>query len=427
MIHIIQSFKLQLMQYPLVRKALHTFGVQVALLLGSTLVSIFMTRALGAADRGAVSWVMQYAALGISVALLGVPLAAKKYTAQQPANAPSILMLSSLMLLGCSVLVALAFYASARNMPVAVAHPTLFALALVLVPLGCFAALHNNVFLGLNQERYFHRTLLLEKGGFIGFSALLLLLSHVTALWAVTVSVLASVLRTLLALWWLPSVRGGHVTRAVCVQMLRSMWRMMVSGYVSNLALLFSQSALLLALGTVASMREVGYFAVAKLLVDMVQLVPLTVGTYATQYLMSQPDEVRYSKARAHALLLGVGCTALAVMVLVALPQTIIMLLFGDDFAPAAILLPYLALGMVGYACMLVMQTIIVAHGREHLQIAAPVAMAVLMMAYILWAGGDLSALSAAQAYSVLMLLGGLGALFSLVQLGFSDLTRAGE
>ncbi len=416
--------------HPLIRRAGGTFGVQLGLLVVSTVISILITRAIGAAERGALSWVMTYSALGVNVALAGIPLAAKKYTAQLPHQAGHIGLISSSLILITSALVMAAYFLLGADAPISRSHREVFLLAMVLIPLCAFAALQNNMLLGLDKQRAFHVSMMIEKAGTSLLSAGLLITQLLSALSLVMAAVLANLVRLAYGLRVLPVPARRGITRDEVRSLLKVMRRMMVSSYVASLALLATQSLLVLVLGHTVSAAQLGYFAVAKLLADMLTLIPLTIGSYAPQYMMAQHTTSDYSRARGLLLLLTVGVTALGALPLVLMPEWVIGILFGEDFAPAAQLLPLLALGVVGYSVVLVMQTIISAHRQEHWQLIAPLSVLILMAGYCFWFYPHISAVVAAQLYAVLMLAGGMASLLMLALLGVKDVTRltpAGE
>ncbi len=398
-------------RHSLYAAVIRTLSLQGGLLVASTIISILVTRSLGADARGALSLLMVYSGLGASLALCGVPLAAKKYITEHPASLAAIFWSGSAVMLASSLFFAGCFYLYGQTTSIVGQHTLSFALALCLLPLVAYAALHNNVLLGIDAQRRFHQAVLIEKGGVIVLNITLLVTGYVSPMLLIAANVLVLTLRLGMTHWWLRHDIFVLPELAQCKAALGRMRHMATSAYISHVSLMYVQAIFVIVLGMCVSADALGYFAAAKILTDMLQIIPLTIGTYATQHVMKQAAAHDYTAARVHILMLSIGMSVLAMMPLVLLPETVVTVLYGTAFTPAADILPWLAVGGCAYGIMVVSQSIIGAHTREWLQVGNVSAALITATATLLYYYDTLDAMLAARLYAITMLIGAIGAI----------------
>ena len=378
-----------------------TAAIQFTCMGLGTLVSIFITRALGVEARGALTWLIAFASCGSVLSLLGMGQTSKKYIAHHPEQFTLYAALSACVLaIGISVMLPL-LYVIAEHAPVALQYREAFWVALALIPCIAISNLLNDMLVALGKPLHSNILLIVEKSGAAFLNIILLYFACVSPLTIISAYVAIMALKLCFGLQFIrPNVHALPARSALmdCFKNIRSD---LVSCYASNLASFYASLCLTLALGTLSSSHELGYFAVCKLIVENILMVPLAIAMFTLPQLAKQTTPETYHHTRNHILALTV-----AIMLGFALPlylwsDTLMQFLFGSEFTAAGQPLRLMIVGMIAHGTFAVCNQIVSAKAKASSFMIAPLSIAGIMTLLIVMQQDALSANNAAVIYSV--------------------------
>jgi O-antigen/teichoic acid export membrane protein len=333
--------------------------------------SIITARTLGPEGRGVLAALMVLQGLAIQFGTLGYNGSITYFLSHEPGRARNIVGNSVWTAIGGGMLVAAVFAAAGAMAPQAVlgtVEPRLFRLLLASLPFTFLSQFLQNV--------------LVARQSMLAFN-LLDLLVRTTLLSAYAVVLLGFGLGTDAAIWSFAGVSavGGLLylfviyrrerftlafDRPLFGQMFGFGSRIYAASILSYLVLRLN----MLIINPVLGERDAGLFSVVLLFMDLVALVPQTLGLILFPAVARDNEGSALLTAKVFRFTLyGVG--ALCVVIAIA-AQPLIRLMFGDEFAAAAPALQWLAPGILAMALMTILNNDLAGRGMPAIVIATP-------------------------------------------------------
>ena len=391
----------------------HTIFIQMGMMVITTIISIFLSRALGLEGRGVVSWMIAFSNFGSICVVLGLGAALKKYMIKMPENSSGLIASGLIAIIASLIFFLPIFYYYGSITQMAREHHTIFLYALLMIPLLAFSNLFNEILVGLGRGLHYNILYIIEKITNSSLNIALLIWGMVFPVAVMAVYMCAVILRLSAGVKFL----RPHILHLPKLAELRSNYRIMrpliVSSYFSNLTMFFANSWLTIALGLMSSSKELGYFAVAKTLTDAGLMFPSALATFILPQ-MEKEKECKRTRTVTHILIFAFALIFLIALPMFLFPQFIIHLLFGTAFMHAADCLPVLAIGMISAGIILVTNPIIASHHREHRLIINSSLLAICIAALTMLYRGSLDAILASYIYAFSYMLGMIISLFIL-------------
>lgn len=393
-----------------------TMLLQVGLLAMTTVATILVSRQLGLEGRGTASWLMNFAFVGFTCAALGMGNASKKYVAKMPELVPACAVLN-LLLLGVSLCFFLpVFYAYGGDYPVPQHDRHAFIAALCLIPGLALSSISAEMMIGAGRFLHINVLMAVEKVLHVALSAALLLSGLVSPVNVIIIYGLCVLARIVLSAYYLAPHLRTLPTRHELRHAFRMMRKLLLSAYVSSIASYYSTFFLTLTLGVVSSVRELGYFAVVKLLVDNVMNLVWSLHSFAIPQLARQRSEESYQKTKWHIVMLISVVMVAGVLPLYLFSDWIMLFLFGEEFAEAGRVLHIIAPGIVAAGIGAVLNAIIATQPKEYLYMLSPLCTAACMTVLVVYFRDSLDSVRAAYIYNSAYIIGMLVALLPVAR-----------
>ena len=375
--------------------------VQLLMLGATAIVSIFVSRALGPEGRGLSSWMIAFASFGSICTVVGMAQTCKKFIAKNPLQLPVCAVINIIMLTLSQLLLLPLFYYYGSIAPMSQHAPDAFRATLLLIPGLAISLICNDMLLGLSRSLHSNILLVIEKVINLTLNVGLLLFWHVTPLAIVTTYTIAITCRIAVSFYYLrpyfkhiPSmqdIRAGF----------REMRHTIISSYISSVAAYFAGMCLTFALGIFSPASELGYFAVSKLIVDNITVIPLTMASLTLPHLTNQKSEELYQKTKRNIILMVIIIMTCTSVPLYLFSELVIRFLFGVRFMPASDCLHIIVLGMLANGIVMVFNQIIATQPKEYLYMLSPLAIASCMALLVYCFRHNLSAVTSAYIYCI--------------------------
>jgi len=372
----------------------------------TTIVSILLSRELGAEGRGVVSWMMAFAGFGAVCVVLGLGAALKKYVVKMPERTSGFIS-SSIIVVLLSLLVFMPIlYFGGQMMPIVKAHQSLFICALVMIPYLAFSNLFNEALIGLGHGLHYNKLYIIEKGINIILNISLLALAFVQPVPVMAAYMFAVLCRFAVSIKFM---RPHIKQRPTCAEFWGNfgvMRKLVFSSYFGNLAMYFAGSWLTIALGLMSNTKELGYFVIAKTLTDAGLMFPTALAAFVLPQLAKENEQAARERTIKYILIFAFALVCLIALPMFLFPHFIINLLFGSAFISAASCLPVLAAGMVFAGVILVVNPIIASHHKEHRVMinSGILAFSIVLLTFVF--KGSLNAITASYIYTAAYMLG---------------------
>jgi O-antigen/teichoic acid export membrane protein len=141
-------------------------------------------------------------------------------------------------------------------------------------------------------------------------------------------------------------------------------------------------------------------------LTDAALILPNALAAFVLPHLSKNHTAKKYKQTVWQILLFAFAITALAALPMLVFPETIIHILFGTAFAPAADCLPILALGMISAGMVIVANPIMASRRQEKRLMINSGILAACMALLTYMFRNDLTALNAAYIFSISYTIG---------------------
>lgn len=325
--------------------SLSVFTTKMVVILLSLFSVVILAKALGPEGRGILALLLIYPQLFISIAEGGMRQATVYYTGQQSISDARIFGASIIYtLVSALIFSSLIVFMLSRSDDYDYTLPMMIAAALLL-PVNLFMNAIRGVFLGKQHIRPFNTSQWLQKVVLVGLYAVLYALNLLTVETAV-LCMLGAVL-----LGFLPAL--VFFFRNLFVRMefsLDALWRMVRKGAVFAAALFLIEANYkldILLLGWLSSSAEVGLYAVAVSMGEMLWQLPAAVGLVVFSRSANVKDPARWHGELARSVRISLWVTLLGALVLLIAAPLLFDILFGEDFSRAASMTLWLLPGLV--------------------------------------------------------------------------------
>ncbi len=398
-----------------------TFITHFGMMLFSVLVSVLITRKLDVEGRGIVSWIMAYSGFGMIFVVLGIGQASKKYITQMP-NQTSVFIFLDLIMLGASMLFFMPlFYIYGLHSSLAQQNHEVFLLGLMMVPYLAISSLISDVLIGLGKSLHYNVLHIIEKSMIVILSLLLILGDWVYPVTVIAMGVIALLLRIAIGTGYIKPYIHGVPSWKDLKEAFHLMRKLILSTYFCSVASYYTSALLTIVLGAAVSARELGYYSIARFVVDTMQILPGSLGVYTIPFLVKETTKLGYEKTKRQILILTSICVVGIAIPSLIFPQLIISVLFGESFLPASKCVQIMAIGMMAFGITSVCIPIIVAHHKETFIVICYLVPALSATLFTLLFRHELDAVMASCIYSMTYLIGMILPLGTVIRLRWSD------
>lgn len=325
--------------------SLSVFVTKIIVILLSVFSVVILAKALGPEGRGILAMLLIYPQLFTSIAEGGMRQATVYYTGRQSISDARIFGASIVYtLVSCLVFSSLIFYLLYRSEEFDYTLPMMLAASLML-PVALFMNAIRGVFLGKQHIRPFNTSQWLQKVVLVALFALLYALGWLT----VETAVLCMLGATLLG--FLPALVFFFRTLFVRMEFnAGALWLMMRKGAVFAAALFLIEANYkldILLLGWLSTREEVGLYAVAVSVGEMLWQLPAAVGLVVFSRSANVKDATRWHAELARSVRISLWVTLMGALALLVIAPPLFDLLFGDDFSRSAAMTLWLLPGLV--------------------------------------------------------------------------------
>ena len=375
--------------------------IQLMMLGATAVVSIFVSRALGPEGRGLSSWMIAFASCGSICTVVGMAQTSKKFISRAPLKLPVCAVINILMLSVSQLILLPLFLRYGSAAPIPQHAPDAFSAALVLIPGLAISLVCNDMLLGLSRSLHSNILLVIEKTINLTLNIGLLFFSQITPVAIVTTYAIAIACRIAVSFYYLRPHFRHLPSLADVKEGFREIRHTIVSAYISSMAAYFAGMCLTFSLGLFSSAKELGYFAVSKLIVDNILVIPLTMASLTLPHLTNQKSEELYQKTKHNIIIMVVVVMLSTTTPLYFFSEAVIRFLFGASFLPASDCLHIIVLGMLANGIVMVFNQIIATQPKEYLYMLSPLAIATCMGLLVYCFHSNLSALTGAYIYCI--------------------------
>ena len=306
---------------------------------------VIQANALGPAGRGVLAMLLIYPQLFTSIAEGGMRQATVYYVGRQAIPDARIFGASILYTLASAVIFSsLIFYllASSEDYDYSLVMMTTAALIL---PVALFMNAIRGMFLGKQKIKQFNTSQWLQKLVLVGLFALLFAFDKLTVETAVVCMLLASMIG------FLPALRHFFTTIFTHVEFhLPTLWTMIKKGSVYATALFLIEANYkldILLLGWLSTKEEVGLYAVAVQVGELLWQLPAAIGLVVFSRSANDRDPVRWQAELARSIRISLWLTLCGGVALAVISPLLFDLLFGEEFARSISMTLWLLPGLV--------------------------------------------------------------------------------
>ena len=386
---------------PFHRAVVGTLITQGCILVFSSVISIIITRYLGASGRGISSWAMSYSVMWVNFIMLGTGVASKKYINIIPEMTNSIIVFD-LLLMGIGLVIGMPiFYHFANIYPIFLQNRNIYVMSLLLVPAMCATNILSDLIVGLGKTLHYNKLLVIERGTNVGLNALVLLVGLTSPLTFMLTYFIAIICRICIsATYIIPHIHRFPKWNEL-VLTFKTMYKLIFSAYYCNLMNYFTGTIILLTLGTTSTAKDIGYYITPGFIIGNLLMLPSTLAMYLLPQMAKERKQHGKTVTKWYLILtfIFIFMTLVAILTYV-FSDFMIYFLFGKEFMQSAQCLRIMTVGMVSIGLINVGQAIISSQHKEWLiildQTAAAICMAILVFHY----RHSLNAINAAYIYS---------------------------
>ena len=279
--------------------------------------------------------------------------------------------------------------------------PKAFKMVLFLLPALAVSLVCNEMLLGMRHTMHSNMLVVIEKGVNAILNIGLLFFAAVTPLGIVATFTASIACRIAASFYYLKPHLKHLPSPAELWAGFLEMRTTIFSAYISSMSTYFAGMCLTFALGIFSSAKELGYFAVAKLIVDNILVLPLTMASLTLPHLANQASEERYQKTKHSIMVMTIAVMLCSATPLYLFSGPVIRFLFSAQFAPAADCLHIIVLGMIANGIVMVFNQIIATQPKEYLYMLSPISIAACMALLLFLFHDNLSAVTSAYIYCI--------------------------
>jgi len=347
-----------------------TFATRLGVVSLGLVGSVLIARWLGPFGRGEYAVALAVAAIAVQLGNLGLHTSSSWAVSQRPDLAGRLLANGVLASLTVGLILAVGIRLVTITFPEIVPLPEpLFVLALVSIPFSLLYLLALNLLLGLQRIREYNTLELANRLGSVVLLAIAVALGVLTSTLAYVTVLVGTVGAAVTGvIWLLRWSRTVRIDRSVLIEYGRY-------GVRAYFAALFTYLVLRVDLLLVQYLRgsaDAGLYSVAVGLADMLNLLPVVVGTLLFPRLSAERDAVvAWSIARRAALLVLGGISVLALVAAV-LSGPAVAVLYGESFERSATAFQLLLPGVIFLSVQTVLMHYFYSVGAPAVTLYAP-------------------------------------------------------
>lgn len=320
------------------------FITKIVVILLSLFTMVILAKALGPEDRGVLALLLVFPQLFVSLAEGGMRQATVYYTGQQSISDARIFGASIIYtLVSCIIFSSLIVFLLSRSDDYEYTLLTMIAASLLL-PVSLFTNAIRGVFLGKQHIPAFNTSQWLQKVVLVGLYALLYAFDWLTVETAV-LCMLGAML-----LGFLPAFVFFFRNLFVRLEFdLNALWLMIRKGaiFCAAFSLIDANHRLaVLLLGWLSTEKEVGLYAVALSMGEMLWQLPAALGMVVFSRSANVKDASRWHGELARSIRISLWVTMMGSLVLLVAAPLLFDLLFGEEFSQAASITRWLLPGL---------------------------------------------------------------------------------
>ena len=381
--------------------SLSVFITKIVVILLSLFTMVILAKALGPEGRGVLALLMIYPQLFLSISEGGMRQATVYYTGQQTISDARIFGASiSYTLISGLIFSSLIVFLLWHSDDYDYTLPTMIAAALIL-PAALFTNAIRGVFLGKQHIPHFNTSQWLQKVVLVGLYALLYALDLLT--------VEAAVFCTLgsMLLGFLPGLIFFFRNLFVRLEFnLHALWLMIRKGaiFAASFSLIDANHRLaVLLLGWQSTQEDVGLYAVALSVGEMLWQLPAALGMVVFSRSANVTDAARWHAELARSIRISLWVTIMGALVLLVVASLLFKLLFGEEFSQAASMMQWLLPGLAVMVVFKLLNMDLAGKGKPHVSlfIMLPAVGLNALLSYLLIPdlGGDGAAIATTVSY----------------------------
>jgi len=345
-----------------VRKVAETFATRVLLIGIGLITSVIVARILGPEGRGLYAVATAIAAVGVQFGNLGLHASNTYYVAKDRS------LLSALV--GNSLVVSFAFGGGGAFAAWIVfsvwpdlspVNGFLLIIALVWVPFGLAYMLLQNLLLGLQEVRAYNKIELLQKILFVCITICIFVGGQIRVETILSINLFILVISFAVVLW---AIRKYFLEFPVpSLTLFRNNLNFGVKAYLSALIAFLVFKADLFLINHYLGAKDVGLYAVAVNVANMVNLLPDTVGAIFFPKLCGMKDlNSRFKFAKKITIIIAIIMLFIAMMA-IAVSGVLITAFFGTAYADAAIPFKWLMPGFFFLSVEITLRRFLISDG----------------------------------------------------------------
>lgn len=318
----------------LTKKATETIGTRGIVMALGFAMSVVVARILGPEGRGLFFVATTVGAVGVQFGNLGLHASNTYFVAKDPTLLPKLLGNSLVIGLLIGLLISTVLFLSFQLVPsLAPLTGNLLNLALLWIPVGLSYLLLQNLLLGVHRIRSFN---FVELGSKLFVVALFLILV-VKGVTSVEVYFFAAFIGLLVSVIWALKVLLNVSSNAIETgfSLLREHLSYGFKAYAGAFFAFVVLRSDILVIQHLLGATETGFYSISVALIDVIYMLPATVGAIVFPRLssMSNPTE-KWKSARQISVVIMIGMLMITLLFALVGDQVIVFL-YGNEFAPA--------------------------------------------------------------------------------------------
>ncbi len=376
----------------------------------SLIASILMTRHLGPEGRGLVTSIASLISIGSVLALFGMTHVNKLVAAENKDAAGALFLVNIFICIASSIIIVPLIYWLGKNPELSGKNSMLLVSGLLFIPVFAIAASCNDILMGMHKSREYNTIFIVEKVLYAALIMAAISLGLMTVPVALALFYTSQVIRIILFCFFLSKYFSLQQLRKV--GLLKLDGNFILVNYYSSICFAFSSSILPILLSRFSSLDETGYYAVARMVADMLVVPSTLYSSYAINKLAGEREKPNYLKTKIILIISIMSFAAFIALAFYLISEPLIPLLFGRSFKIATTCFRYLLPSVIfvtGYQMMNVIMLVEKKSGNI-LFLVSIYALLPAILPFVIF--HKIDAVTAADSYSIACLVTFIAAVF---------------
>jgi len=325
--------------------------------------SILVTRHLGPEGRGLVTSITAFISIGAVFAQVGMTHVNKLIAAEKKEAVGTLFLINIVICFAASVIIIPLIYWFGRTPDLGGENTALFISGLAFIPLFAISGACGDILIGMHWNKQYNSLFLAEKAVYAALIIVLVAAGFMTPATALGLVYLSQILRIALFCFFL----RGHLSPAKWreIKLLKLDKNFLLANYLSSICFTFSGSILPILLNRFSNLEEVGYFAVAQIITNMLMILPTLYSSFAINRLVYERKKPGYIKTKFVLITSIMAFMTLLALVFYFAGNWLIPLLFGQPFLFAAPCLKHMLPGIIFLAGYQIVNATLIAERRN--------------------------------------------------------------